>query len=439
MDTLLRLSRLDTAQLRELIQRLPNPDASAREMVRRGWITQDQFSSLSLTPRETVSGAAEEDNLADPDCDWSLVLSDEEWNQLLREEEAKAVVPPAVEHAQPEPTKVETAPTPPGSASVPPLVSDKPAPSLDTMTEPRRRDSDRDDRARPWLGWAAKGLLMGVLFLWSLFAGLQFFWANSTVLAVARQESKEAKVQPAAPTPPPPETPMTVPPPEPAVPPALPVAVKTPTQANNARPKSTVSIYDHVRQVVRANKTVETERLGIGDIAYQDVPADGSIVVGMEVTYAPFFNHNIIKSVRAIYQGRDGTRYDGPVCGTPTALSERVVAKAGYALGGATIRSGMGIDGMQLKFMQIGADGLNPDKSYLSKWLGGYGANARTYVNDGRPIIGIAGMRAKDTRGPAFCLCLVTIPQEPAPLQTAVPPIVSQQGGRPSVNAPSNR
>src|SRR5258705_353890 len=53
--------------------------------------------------------------------------------------------------------------------------------------------------------------------------------------------------------------------------------------------------------------------------------------------------------------------------------------------------------------------GNNPNKTYLSKWLGGHGgADARTFVNDGRQIVGIAGMRAKDPKGPAFCLCLVT-------------------------------
>jgi hypothetical protein len=73
----------------------------------------------------------------------------------------------------------------------------------------------------------------------------------------------------------------------------------------------------------------------------------------------------------------------------------------------------MGIDGMQLTFMEIGTDGLNPAKTYLSKWLGGYGGSgARTFVNDGRAIIGIAGMPSKDRNGPAFCLCLVTTKAE---------------------------
>ena len=124
---------------------------------------------------------------------------------------------------------------------------------------------------------------------------------------------------------------------------------------------------------------------------------------------APFFTHQIIKSVRPIYQRPDGRRYDGPVCGTPTRTGERVVAREGYAIGGAAITAGMGMDGMQLTFMAIGPDGLDPNKSYLSKWLGGYGGSgARTFVNDGRPIIGIAGMRSSNPNGPAFCMCLVT-------------------------------
>src|SRR5262249_47523887 len=141
-----------------------------------------------------------------------------------------------------------------------------------------------------------------------------------------------------------------------------PVPAKAPAAQGNAKLKSTASLYDRVRQVVLENKTEETTRLGIGDIAYQDVPDNGSILVGMEVTYPPFFTHYIIKSVRPIYQGPNGQRYDGPVCGTPTGVTDRVEAAQGYAVGGAAIKAGMGIDGMQLTFMAISADGLNPDK-----------------------------------------------------------------------------
>src|SRR5262249_15986113 len=82
-----------------------------------------------------------------------------------------------------------------------------------------------------------------------------------------------------------------------------------PTPAIDAKPKPKGSLYARVRQVVLENKTEETERLGMGDFAYRDVPEDGSIMVGMEVTYAPFFTHYVIKSVRAIYQRWDGVHY----------------------------------------------------------------------------------------------------------------------------------
>jgi len=282
------------------------------------------------------------------------------------------------------------------------------------------------DRLPTWM--RRTGPLLWTLLLGTLCVGLQALWANSVAPPVARQESREAKAGD-------PARPVDLP----TLPPALdlpsryasvrevlealsrddkcspsrhtvlrnPVAPRAP--AVDTKPISTASLYDRVRQVVLENKTEETERLGIGDIAYRDVAADGSIMVGMEVTYAPFFTHYVIKSVQPIYQRPDGLRYDGPVCGNPTLVGERVVAKPGYAIGGAAIRSGMGIDGMQLTFMEIGVDGLNPHRAYLSQWLGGYGgADAKTYLNDGRPILGIAGMVSKLNFGPAFCMCLVT-------------------------------
>jgi hypothetical protein len=454
MDTLLRLPLLEAAQLRELIQHLPDPQASAQEMVRRGWITQDQFSSLFPglqqlpTPRKTmVRGALDDENPPDADCDWGL----SDWGPIISDEKDKADVPPEVERAQPEEMRPEpgTAPALPvlsGAASTPRFESDALVPVVAGWNEARQPESDTDKLPRQWLGWA-RGLLMCPLLLWTFFAGLQFFWAaNAMVPPVAHQESREANAgDPAGAVdlPPMPQIVATLisakqrddlvnstgqnAQPAALVAAAAPVTAKAPAPANDARPKSKASLYARVRQAVLENKTEETQRLGIGDIAYQDVPDDGSIMVGMEVTYAPFFTHNIIKSVRPIYQRPDGTRYDGSVCGNPTQVRERIVARTGYAIGAASIKAGMGIDGMQLTFMEIGADGLNPNKTYLSKWLGGYGGSgARTFVNDGRPIVGIAGMWSNNPHSPAFCMCLVTtragaIADREPPLRQIVP------------------
>jgi len=276
------------------------------------------------------------------------------------------------------------------------------------------------------MSWASQGLLMGTLILGSFFGGLQLFGANSAVPPVAHKEPLEFNAgDPAKAVELPPEV--------------VPIGnvkkrdellegtanAKRAAPAAFAKPKAKASLYDRVRQAVLENKTEETERLGMGDVAYQNVPNDGLIMVGMAVTYVPQFTHHVIKSVRPIYQRPDGTRYDGPVCGRPTGISERVVAKEGYAIGAATIKAGMGIDGMQLTYMEIGPDGLNPNKTYLSKWLGGYGgADARTFVNDGRPIVGIAGMVSKLNFGPAFCMGLVTIRAEA--LEDADGPVLRQ-------------
>jgi hypothetical protein len=457
LDAVLRLPLLGPDQLRELIRLLPRPRASAEEMVRRGWITQEQFSSLFADPQQWPP----EGPTLELEEEAPLDADGENWVLLMGDEIAKAGVPPAVERARPDGADEEPPPEPdmaeaaPAPESASPFEGDGLASTAAGGDEARSRGSGPDRPPSRWMSRAGKGLLACALFLGSLFAGVRFFGSNSPDAPAARQEPRAARVgdparavdwPPVRPTvsindellrddllngsgrkpPEPKEPPAPEPPPEPKEPPPPkdpppvrnePPARKEPPPeleapaAVKARPKPKLSLHALVRQVVKENRTEETARVGVGDVAYQSVPADGSILVGMEVTYAPSYNHNAVKSVRPIYQRPNGTRYDGPVCGNPTKDRERVVAKTGYAIGAVAIWGGVGIDGVQLTFMQIGPHGLNPKKTYLSKWLGGHGGSrARTFVNDGRPIVGIAGMRARDPKRPAFCLCLVTIP-----------------------------
>jgi hypothetical protein len=236
IDMLLRLSPIEAAQLRELIQHLPDPQAAAQELVHRGWITQDQFSSLfpnpqqRPTPQETMPlGFPDDESPPDADCDWSLPCDDEDkadvppdvqwarpgrtdqemlpdadshdWSLPLGDEEDKADVPPDVECAQPNPTDQEMLPESEtleavvmlsGAASTPQFEREVLVPPVAGGNEARQRESDTDKLPRQWMGWASNGLLMLTLFLGSFFAGLQLFGAKSTVPLVARQESKEA-------------------------------------------------------------------------------------------------------------------------------------------------------------------------------------------------------------------------------------------------------
>jgi hypothetical protein len=181
MDMLLRLPLLEAAQLRELIQHLPDPQAAAQEMVRRGWITQDQWSSLfpdpqqRPAPQETMLvGFGDGETPPDADCeDWGLTVSDEE---------DKADVPPEVEWARPDRTEEEMRPEPETVEAVPVLAAPESTPQFewDVMVPPvadgdatHRQESDTDKLPRQWMGWASKGLLMCILFLGSLFVGVQ--------------------------------------------------------------------------------------------------------------------------------------------------------------------------------------------------------------------------------------------------------------------------
>jgi hypothetical protein len=190
LDTLLRLPHLEAAQVKELIEQLSDPQASAQEMVRRGWITQDQFSSLFPGPqqRETMLlGIGDNESPPDADCDdWSLPLSDEQ---------DQADVAPEVERPQPERTDKEMLPERETVKALPVLVGAASTPQFDqdilAPAEARQRQKSTDKLLAQWLDWASTGLLASTLILGSFFAGVR--WANFRFPYVA-QESREANV-----------------------------------------------------------------------------------------------------------------------------------------------------------------------------------------------------------------------------------------------------
>jgi len=70
---------------------------------------------------------------------------------------------------------------------------------------------------------------------------------------------------------------------------------------------------------------------------------------------------------------------------------QRVLAKEGYAVGGAKVRSKRYVDAIQLVYMRVKADGqLDPADSYTSDWFGDAGEQPlKTLAGDGRRVLGI--------------------------------------------------
>ena len=206
IDTLLRLPLLEAAQLREVIQHLPDPQASAQEMLRRGWITRDQFSTLfpgpqqRPTPQETLLvGFGDDDVPPDADCDnWDLTVSDE-GDKVDVSPEVEGTLPDRTEEEMlPEPKTVKEVPVLSGAASNSQFEWDLLAPQA--AGDAQRRESDTEKRLRLWMNWSSKGLLVWILIVGSYFAGRRLINAASQVPHVARQEFRKAKKKTPVPT-----------------------------------------------------------------------------------------------------------------------------------------------------------------------------------------------------------------------------------------------
>jgi hypothetical protein len=170
------------------------------------------------------------------------------------------------------------------------------------------------------------------------------------------------------------------------------------------------ALLGRVRAAVRAGRKTESEQMGYGSRKerYQEVPESGALLIGFEVTYASFDGSRVIQTVRPIFQTAGG-RVSGTTHGVPGESVSRVEAKPGFAVGAVTIKAGAGVDGMSVTFMAIQEDGLDPNRAYESKWLGGKGGYPpKKLGGSGAPVVGIFGRVADGPRSPFIGLGLVT-------------------------------
>jgi len=135
--------------------------------------------------------------------------------------------------------------------------------------------------------------------------------------------------------------------------------------------------------------------------AFEDRPADGGILVGLEVTLGFWGVDQIVTSVQPIY-GSDGPAKASKRYGIAWPNRVRVEAKSGYAVGAIQVKTSDHIDGMRVVFMRRKGDRLDPKDKYQSRWLGGTGGKKdqerdaadtkpRQLAGQGKPIIGVVG------------------------------------------------
>jgi len=174
-------------------------------------------------------------------------------------------------------------------------------------------------------------------------------------------------------------------------------------------------LYARIRQAIKDKQVVKTKELGSGNVPFKDMPARTAILSGFNVTYGNFAGNLTIRSIQPVYRTLDSTLL-GAIHGYPSAASRQVLAKKGYAVGGITIKAGLGIDGFSATFMRIENGRLNPADSYTSEWTGGRGGGKETpLAGDGSVAVGIFGGVNNDrklTQAQLRSLGLLTIPME---------------------------
>ncbi len=177
------------------------------------------------------------------------------------------------------------------------------------------------------------------------------------------------------------------------------VAPGTPTTGSGARLEAAMA--DKIRQGVASKAFTQTEPSEPGNPGGKDVPEDGALLVGFEIDEEHTDNLLDIRSLRPFFLTRDGI-VPGKDRGQLTKVSEKVMARNGYAVGGLlTWHNKRRIGGIQVLFMKIDARtgrlDPSPANAYKSKW---FGVNPKgrplTLGGDGRLVIGVYGRTGAD-------------------------------------------
>ena len=149
------------------------------------------------------------------------------------------------------------------------------------------------------------------------------------------------------------------------------------------------------------NRETVSEVLGsMHDTKFEEIGPNGSLLVGIQVTYTPESHHPLISSIQPLFRDKDGSYIKGKVYGLETKQKEHTFAKKGYAVGGIHARVGLLFDGIEVVYMKVENNKLNPKEQYQSKWFGNKtGGSPEEIISSGAPIVGIRGAYREELTG----------------------------------------
>jgi hypothetical protein len=192
-------------------------------------------------------------------------------------------------------------------------------------------------------------------------------------------------------------------------------------------PTPRAAFPDAVRAAVAGRQVEDTGNFA--GASYRDVASDGSVLVGLEVGLARWFDRQIPYVVRPIFRKGDH-EWAGGTAGSFSSRQVirvlREVARPGYAVGAMWLRIGAGIDRLCLVYFKITDTGLDPADHYTGPWIGSSdGGNDHFVDGKGRPIVGLTADAERDqARSLGFVLAQVArvpkkVDPKPEPTPTA--------------------
>jgi hypothetical protein len=142
-------------------------------------------------------------------------------------------------------------------------------------------------------------------------------------------------------------------------------------------------------------KELRTEILGGANMpTFKDAAPQRGVLIGMDIGLGQFAKLDIVTAVQPIYQTPQG-EVRGRKFGANFSKATTLKAQPGYAVGAINVKAGLLVNGLEIKFMRIKGNALDPNDFYMSNWIGDKtGGNGPTLLGgDGKLIVGIIGKR----------------------------------------------
>jgi hypothetical protein len=197
------------------------------------------------------------------------------------------------------------------------------------------------------------------------------------------------------------------------------------------------SVFAAARTALENGEVEQTRMLGFSVVttAFREVPPEGAVLVGFELGLGKWRrDQEAIFALRPIYQTAQGETVSpgfgpfvdrrGPTKTAPRGKvlrTTRVRARPGYAVAGITVRSGVCIYGLQVRFQRLNGRTLDARNEYRSEWVGDrQGGREESVGGGGAPVVGVFGNQ-NEHHVLALGLIHLRLPH-PEPQQAPAPP-----------------